>query len=161
MLPRSKSRVEQHCFKGSRPGRINNSSSSSNNYNNNDSDNDSDSNSNNNNNNNNNNNKNNNNNNNSCVCGSWVGQEGHHGLVYRRAQGRSLRHHAINDIIWRALPRAGGPSTREPAGLFRTDGKRPDGATLIPWSAGKYLAWDATDLRWSTHAPHHTSRHRD
>src|SRR6218665_464362 len=42
----------------------------------------------------------------SCVCGSWVGQEGHHGLVCRRAQGRSLRHHAINDIIWRALLRA-------------------------------------------------------
>src|SRR6218665_441891 len=64
----------------------------------------------------------------------------------RRAQGRSLRHHAINDIIhvWRALLRAGVPRTREPAGLFRTDGKRPDGATLVPWSAGKYLAWDAT-----------------
>src|SRR6218665_1926718 len=40
--------------------------------------------------------------------------------------------------------RAGVPSTREPAGLFRTDGKRPDGATLVPWSAGKYLPWDAT-----------------
>src|SRR6218665_3363485 len=71
-------------------------------------------------------------------------RKAHHGLVYRRAQGRSLRHHAINDIIWRALLMAGGPSTRGPAGLFRTDGKRPDGATLVPWSAGNYLAWDAT-----------------
>src|SRR6218665_1839880 len=43
-----------------------------------------------------------------------------------------------------ALLRARVPSSREPAGLFRTDGKRPDGATLVPWSAGKYLAWDAT-----------------
>src|SRR6218665_1902614 len=41
-------------------------------------------------------------------------------------------------------PRAGIPSTREPAGLFRTDDKSQDGATLLPWSAGKYLAWDAT-----------------
>src|SRR6218665_561232 len=81
----------------------------------------------------------------SCVCGSWVGQEGHHGLACRRAQGRSLHHHAINDIIWRVLLRAGIPSTQEPEGLFRTDGKRPDGATLVPWSAGKYLAWDATE----------------
>src|SRR6218665_2175338 len=36
------------------------------------------------------------------------------------------------------------PSTKEPAGLFRSDGKRPDGATLLPWIGGKYLTWDAT-----------------
>src|SRR6218665_4162234 len=90
-------------------------------------------------------------------CGGWVGQEGHHGLVCRRAQGQSLRHHAINDIIWRALLRAGVPNTREPADLFRTDGKRPDGATLVPWSAGKYLAWDATVVHTCAH---HTSRLR-
>ena len=58
--------------------------------------------------------------------------------------GRSMRHHAINDVIWRALLRADVPSVKEPAGLFRTDGKRPDGATLIPWAGGRYLAWDAT-----------------
>src|SRR6218665_3796527 len=33
---------------------------------------------------------------------------------------------------------------KEPSGLLRTDAKRPDGATLIPWSAGRYMAWDAT-----------------
>src|SRR6218665_2733464 len=33
---------------------------------------------------------------------------------------------------------------KEPSGLLRIDGKRPDGATLIPWSAGKYMAWDTT-----------------
>ena len=79
-----------------------------------------------------------------CQCGDLVGSEGHHGFVCRRASGRSLRHHAINDIIWRALLKADVPSTKEPAGLFRVDGKRPDGATLIPWMGGKYLAWDAT-----------------
>lgn len=80
----------------------------------------------------------------SCICGGLVGQDGHHGFVCRKAQGRALRHHTINDVLWRALNRAGVPSTREPAGLFRTDGRRPDGATLIPWSGGRYLAWDAT-----------------
>lgn len=79
-----------------------------------------------------------------CQCGDWVGPEGHHGFVCRKASGRSLRHHAINDIIWRALLKADVPSTKEPAGLFRSDGKRPDGATLIPWIGGKYLTWDAT-----------------
>ena len=33
---------------------------------------------------------------------------------------------------------------KEPSGLLRTDGMQPDGATLIPWSAGRYMAWDAT-----------------
>src|SRR6218665_3139844 len=33
---------------------------------------------------------------------------------------------------------------KEPSGLLRIDGKRPDGATLIPCSAGRYMAWDAT-----------------
>src|SRR6218665_3033716 len=75
----------------------------------------------------------------SCVCGGWVRQEGHHGLVCRRGQGRSLRHHARNDIKWGTLLRAGVPSTREAWGLFRTDGKRPDGPALVPWSGGKYL----------------------
>src|SRR5688572_25086657 len=42
-------------------------------------------------------------------------------------------------------PAQGGcPSTKEPAGLFRLDGKRPDGATLIPWTGGKHLATNAT-----------------
>src|SRR6218665_3719564 len=28
--------------------------------------------------------------------------------------------------------------------IWSSDGKRPDGATLIPWTAGRYMAWDAT-----------------
>jgi len=34
--------------------------------------------------------------------------------------------------------------TKEPIGLFRTDGKRPDGLTLVPWQIGKSLSWDVT-----------------
>ena len=32
----------------------------------------------------------------------------------------------------------------QPAGLFRTDGRRPDGLTLVPWQSGKSLCWDVT-----------------
>ena len=32
----------------------------------------------------------------------------------------------------------------EPPRLLRSDGKRPDGATLDPWTGGRYLVWDFT-----------------
>ena len=28
--------------------------------------------------------------------------------------------------------------------LLRTDGKRPDGVTLLPWKQGKCITWDVT-----------------
>src|SRR6218665_3357457 len=34
-----------------------------------------------------------------CKCGEMVGEDGYHGFVCRRSQGRSLRHHAVNDIF--------------------------------------------------------------
>src|SRR6218665_1963003 len=36
------------------------------------------------------------------------------------------------------------PNIKEPPGLSRTDGKRPDGLTLIPWRGSRSLVWDAT-----------------
>jgi len=36
------------------------------------------------------------------------------------------------------------PAVKEPPGLSRDDGKRPDGITLLPWAKGKPLAWDVT-----------------
>ena len=39
----------------------------------------------------------------------------------------------FNDIISRAFASAKISVTKEPSGLFRSDGKRPDGLTLIPW----------------------------
>src|SRR6218665_1181070 len=69
-------------------------------------------------------------------CGEVADQGGHHALTCRRSVGRAARHAAINDIIWRALSKADIPSSKEPPGLIRTDGKRPDGATLIQWSRG-------------------------
>ena len=69
---------------------------------------------------------------------------GLHSFVCRRAPGRSARHHALNDLIARSFASAGVPVTKEPIGLFRSDGKRPDGLTLVPWQSGKSLCWDIT-----------------
>jgi len=33
---------------------------------------------------------------------------------------------------------------KEPSGLLRTDGKRPDGVTLLPWKQEKCATWDIT-----------------
>jgi hypothetical protein len=60
------------------------------------------------------------------------------------AFGRQARHHLVNDIVWRAMSAAGVPSTKEPVGLLRDDGKRPDGLSLIPWSGGRAVTWDVT-----------------
>ena len=45
------------------------------------------------------------------------------------------------------------PSRLEPTGLCRSDGKRPDGISIIPWRSGKILIWDATCP--DTYAPSH------
>jgi len=88
-----------------------------------------------------------------CPCGSQVDARGTHGLSCKQSSGRTSRHHHINDLIWRGLLRAAVPSSKEPSGLSRTDGKRPDGLTLIPWQAGKNLIWDVTVA--DTHAMSH------
>jgi len=50
--------------------------------------------------------------------------------VYKRALGTSARHHALNDLVARSFASAGVPVTKEPTGLLRMDGKRPDGVSL-------------------------------
>ena len=72
-----------------------------------------------------------------CPCGTQVDSMGTHGLSCKRSAARIQRHNALNDIIHRSLIRAGVPSTKEPSGLIRFDGKRPDGVTQIPWSSSK------------------------
>ena len=72
-----------------------------------------------------------------CPCGAKVDPECTHGLACRRSAGRITRYHALNDLVCRAVGRANVPAVKEPAGLVRSDGKRPDGLTQIPWQAGK------------------------
>jgi hypothetical protein len=42
------------------------------------------------------------------------------------------------------LTAAGVPSQKDPCGLARSDGKRHDGVTMMPWSCGHPLIWDVT-----------------
>lgn len=79
-----------------------------------------------------------------CPCGSVVDIRSAHSMACRRSKGRMQRHQMINDIVFRALIKAGIPACKEPTGLARTDGKRPDGVTLVPWRYGKSLTWDVT-----------------
>ena len=69
---------------------------------------------------------------------------GTHGLSCKESLARIAKHSYINDIIYRALVRAKTASVKEPVGLSRTDGKRPDGLTLIPCQVDKNLVWDVT-----------------
>ena len=82
-----------------------------------------------------------------CPCGAMVTSRRTNGLSCKRSSGRSTRHQQINDAIWRDLKRADVPSTKEPAGLLRGDGKRPDGLTLVPWQSGRSLR--GTSLLWT------------
>src|SRR6218665_534262 len=68
-----------------------------------------------------------------CRCGTMVKANGSHGLSCSLGPGRTARHANLNELICRGLVRAGIPGTKEPTGLSRTDGKRQDGLTLIPW----------------------------
>ena len=67
-----------------------------------------------------------------------------HGLSCKNSAGRFPSHSAMNDVVKRALQKAGLPSVLEPPGLDRGDGSRPDGITVFPFSGGKSWVWDCT-----------------
>jgi len=73
-----------------------------------------------------------------CLC------EGRARIVLFAGFGRVARNSVLNDLIHPALIKAVFPAVKKPQGLLRSDGKRPDGITLIPWKAGKSLVWDVT-----------------
>ncbi len=79
-----------------------------------------------------------------CSCGELVDSQGLHGLSCIKSVGRLYRHRELNLLIQRALSSINTPACLEPIGLARADGKRVDGMTMIPWSKGEHLIWDAT-----------------
>lgn len=52
----------------------------------------------------------------------------------------------LNDIINRSLASVNIPSRLQASGLYRADRNHPDDVTIIPWSKGKFLVWDATHV---------------
>ena len=66
------------------------------------------------------------------VCGATLDARGLHGLACRMSGPRHIGYSQLNDLIWQAVKKAQIPASKEPIGLSRADGKRPDGATLVP-----------------------------
>ena len=65
------------------------------------------------------------------LCGAEVDHLATHGLSCRRSSGRHSRHAEINDIVKRSLASAKIPSHLEPTGISSSEGKRPDGITVV------------------------------
>ena len=79
-----------------------------------------------------------------CVCGKDVTENGWHGLSYLKSAGRFSRHSNLNALTKQSLSSTHNPSVLEPRHLCRTNQKRPDGSTLVPWAVSKQLLWDVT-----------------
>ena len=69
---------------------------------------------------------------------------GRHAFVCKKAAGRSVRHHALNELVARAVSAAAIPNMKEPQGLCRSERKTPDGFTLVPWQSGRSFVWGVT-----------------
>ena len=79
-----------------------------------------------------------------CHYGAQLDAHGRHSFVCKCAPGRTIRHNHLNELIARALSAASISNTKEPQGLSRSDGKLPDGLTLVSWQSGKPLIWEIT-----------------
>ena len=71
-----------------------------------------------------------------------VNVRSNHGFSCKWSAGRTWRHNYLKDLVYHGLLHAGLTSTKEPARLFRTDCKRSDGLTNVPWLANKPAVWD-------------------
>ena len=92
-----------------------------------------------------------------CSCGALVDARGLHGLSCRRNAGRHGRHSLLNDTIRRALNKGRIQSTKEPTGLLRSHGKRPDGVMLIPWAKGRCRTWDVNSFGYIRDFAHYVN----
>ena len=80
-----------------------------------------------------------------CIgCGAAVDERGWQGFSSRFNKSLHSRHAALNNLVKRSLDSAKIPSHLEPTGLYSTDAKRSDGATMVPWKSSRVLVWDVT-----------------
>ena len=63
-----------------------------------------------------------------------------HPLSCKKSEGRFFHHSTINSIIHHAFAAAAIPTLLELTGLLWTDGKRPDGVTMVPWNMSSLLS---------------------
>jgi hypothetical protein len=77
-------------------------------------------------------------------CGEYVDSRALHGISCVSGIHRRQKHDEINRLTAAAFRRAHISATTEPTGLFRSDGKRPDGITTMPFTGGKRVIWDIT-----------------
>ena len=67
------------------------------------------------------------------------------GLPCLKSAGRFSRHSNLNALKKQNTSSTHIPSVLEPRHLYRTNQKRLDGLTLVPWAVvGKQLLWDVT-----------------
>ena len=78
-----------------------------------------------------------------CPCGHVVDARGLHCFSCLKITGKTTRHNLLNDIVWRTMTRAKVQSIKEPLSL-ENRGRKPDGASLIPWQRGRCVTWDVT-----------------
>ena len=79
-----------------------------------------------------------------CVCGGELDARGDHALTCGRGATRCARHSEVNVRVQCALASAWVAVTLESVDSNLSNGKRPDGATVLPHSRGLEIAWDAT-----------------
>ena len=77
-------------------------------------------------------------------CEAEVNDRGAHNLSCRFSKGRHPRHSAVNDVVKRSLETAKIPAHLEPTDIYRSDGKRLDGASVVLWRGRRVLVWDVT-----------------
>ena len=73
-----------------------------------------------------------------------VNTKGIHAFSCEFSKGRIPRHAQLNSEICKAFSTIKIPCIREPLGTNTNPNLRPDGASIVPWKNGRFIAWVLT-----------------